>query len=133
MNFSKPVSLLRKVINETSVTVHAGTFDTFLVAEYNQSGIVPDEYSWFSLEAETSVKAVSLDSTGGIIDSRELISYRIVGVSPGEFVRLGDTALDYESHDTTLGLAGSTLTGADSIQANIQNVTGTSGTVDRSE
>jgi len=130
MNFSKPVSLLRKVINETSVTVHAGTFDTFLVAEYNQSGIVPDEYSWFSLEAETSVKAVSLDSTGGIIDSRELISYRIVGVSPGEFVRLGDISVDYESNDTTPGLAGSTLTGVDSIQANIQNVTGASVTLE---
>jgi len=59
MNFSKPVSLLRKVINETSVTVHAGTFDTFLVAEYNQSGIVPDEYSWFSLVAESSVTPAS--------------------------------------------------------------------------
>ena len=130
MNFSKPVSLLRRVINETSVTVHAGTFDTFLVAEYNQSGIVPDEYSWFSLEAETSVKAVSLDSTGGIIDSRELISYRIVGVNPGEFVRLGDISVDYESNDTTPRLAGSTLTGVDSIQANIQNVTGTSVTLE---
>src|SRR5437879_8397914 len=129
MNFSKPVSLLRKVINETSVTVHAGTFDTFLVAEYNQSGTVLDRYSWCSREAETSVKAVSLDSTGGIIDSRELISYRIVGVNPGEFVRLGDISVDYESNDTAPGLAGSTLTGVDSIQATIQNVTGTSVTL----
>src|SRR5438552_7724335 len=125
MNFSKPVSLLRKVINETSVTVHAGTFDTFLVAEYNQSGIVPDEYSWFSLVAESSVKAVQLNNMGEIVDSRELISYRIVGVNPGEFVRLGDISVDYESNDTTPGLARSTLTGVDSIQANIQNVTGT--------
>src|SRR5947208_13000905 len=113
MNFSKPVSLLRKVINETSVTVHAGTFDTFLVAEYNQSGIVPDEYSWFSLVAGTSVKAVSLDSTGGIIDPRQLISYRIVGVHPDEFVRLGDISVDNESNDTTPRLQVSPMTRVD--------------------
>ncbi len=130
VSFSNPVSILRKVINETSVIVHAGSFDTFLVAEYGESGTVLDGYSWFSLEAETSVKAVSLDSTGGIIDSRELISYRIVGVNPGEFVRLGDISVDYESNDTTPGLAGSTLKGVDSIQANIQNVTGTSVTLE---
>src|SRR6266705_5492106 len=130
VSFSNPVSILRKVINETSVIVHAGSFDTFLVAEYGESGTVLDGYSWFSLEAETSVKAVSLDSTGGIIDSRELISYRIVEVNPGEFVRLGDISVDYESNDTTPGLAGSTLKGVDSIQANIQNVTGTSVTLE---
>src|SRR5437879_9784491 len=130
VSFSNTVSILRKVINETSVIVHAVSFDTFLVAEYGESGTVLDGYSWFSLEAETSVKAVSLDSTGGIIDSRELISYRIVGVNPGEFVRLGDISVDYESNDTTPGLAGSTLTGVDSIQSTIQNVTGTSVTLE---
>jgi len=130
VSFSNSVSILRKVINETSVIVHAGSFDTFLVAEYSQSGTVLDGYSWFSLEAEASVKAVSLDSTGGLIDSRELISYRIVGVNPGEFVRLGDISVDYESNDTTPGLAGSTLTGVDSIQSTIQNVTGTSVTLE---
>src|SRR5207249_8870175 len=88
VNFSNPVSILRKVINETSVAVQAGSFDTFLVAEYGQNGTVLEGYSWFSLEAETSVKAVSLNSFGEVIDSRELITYRIVGVSPGEFVRL---------------------------------------------
>src|SRR5437879_3351931 len=129
VSFSNTVSILRKVINETSVIVHAVSFDTFLVAEYGESGTMLEGYSWFSLEAETSVKALSLDSTGGIIDSRELISYRIVGVNPGEFVRLGDVSVDYKSNDTTRGLAGSTLTGVDSIQANIQNVTGTSVTL----
>src|SRR5437870_4751474 len=129
VSFSNSVSTLRTVINETSVTVQAGSFDTFLVAENGLSGTVLDGYSWFSLEAETSVKSVSLDSTGGIADSRELISYRIVGVNPGEFVRLGDISVDYESNDTAPGLAGSTLTGVDSIQATIQNVTGTSVTL----
>src|SRR5437879_12952386 len=85
VSFSNPVSILRKVINETSVIVHARSFDTFLVAEYGESGTVLDGYSWFSLEAETSVKAVSLDSTGGIINSREMISYSIVEVKPREF------------------------------------------------
>src|SRR5437879_6188704 len=130
VSFSNTVSILRKVINETSVIVHAVSFDTFPVAEYGESGTVLDGYSWFSLEAETSVKAVSLDSTGVITDSRELISYRIVGVNPGEFVRLGDISVDYESNDTTPGLAGSTLTGVDSIQSTIQNVTGTSVTLE---
>src|SRR5437870_395554 len=130
VSFSNSVSTLRTVINETSVTVQAGSFDTFLVAENGLSGTVLDGYSWFSLEAETSVKSVSLDSTGGIADSRELISYRIVGVNPGEFVRLGDISVDYESNDTTPGFARSTLTGVDSIQANIQNVTGTSVTLE---
>src|SRR5438309_911598 len=130
VSFSNSVSILRKVINETSVIVHAASFDTFLVVDYSQSGTVVDVFSWFSLEAEASVKAVSLDSTGGLIDSRELISYRIVGVNPGEFVRLGDISVDYESNDTTPGLAGSTLKGVDSLQANIQNVTGTSVTLE---
>src|SRR2546425_4736109 len=130
VNFSNPVSILRRVINETSVIVHAGSFDTFLVAEYGQSGTVLDGYLWFSLQADTSVKGVSLTSTGEVVDSRELISYRIVGANPGEYVRLGDLSLDYESNDTTTGLAGSNLTGVDSIQANIQNVTGTSVTLE---
>src|SRR2546430_1165414 len=126
VNFSNPVSILRKVINETSVAVQAGSFDTFLVAEYGQNGTVLEGYSWFSLEAETSVKAVSLNSFGEVIDSRELITYRIVGVSPGEFVRLGDISVDYESNDTNPGLAGSSLRDVGSIEATIQNVTGTS-------
>src|SRR3989441_8618800 len=130
VNFSYPVSTLRKVINETSVTVQAGSFDTLLVAEYAQSGTVLDGYLWFSLQADTSVKGVSLTSTGEVVDSRELISYRIVGGNPGEYVRLGDISVDYESNDTTTGLAGSNLTGVDSIQANIQNVTGTSVTLE---
>jgi len=130
MSFSKPDSILREVINETTVNVHAGSFDTFLVAEYGQTGTVLDGYLWFSLQADTSVKGESLTSTGEVIDSRELISYRIVGVNPGEYVRLGDISVDYESNDTTTGLAGSNLTGVDSIQANIQNVTGTSVTLE---
>src|SRR2546428_1836442 len=126
VNFSNPVSILRRVINETSVIVHAGSFDTFLVAEYGQSGIVLDGYLWFSLEAETSVKALSLNSLGEVIDSRELITYRIVGVNPGEFVRLGNISVDYESNDTNPELAGSSLRDVDSIEATIQSVTGTS-------
>ncbi len=129
VSFSNSVSTLRTVINETSVTVQAGSFDTFLVAENGLSGTVLDGYSWFSLEAETSVKSVSLDSTGGIADSRELISYRIVGVNPGDFVRLGEILVNYESNDTTPELAQSTLMAVNSIQANIQNVTGTSVTI----
>src|SRR3989442_11925689 len=126
VSFSNPVSILRKVINETSVIVHAGSFDTFLVAEYGQSGTVLDGYLWFSLEAETSVKALSLNSLGEVIDSRELITYRIVGVNPGEFVRLGNISVDYESNDTNPELAGSSLRDVDSIEATIQSVTGTS-------
>src|SRR6266567_2618869 len=125
VSFSNPVSILRKVINETSVIVHAGSFDTFLVAEYGESGTVLDGYSWFSLEAETSVKAVSLDSSGGVIDSRELISYRIVGVNPGEFVRLGNFSVEYESNDTNAEPAWSSLRDVDSIDVTIQSVTGT--------
>ena len=129
VSFSNSVSTLRKVINETSVTVQAGSFDTFLVAEYGQSGTVLDGYSWFSLEAETSVRAISLNSFGEVIDSRELISYRIVGVNPGDFVRLGEILVNYESNDTTPELARSTLMAVDSIQVTIQNVTGTTVTI----
>ncbi len=49
VSFSNSVSTLRTVINETSVTVQAGSFDTFLVAENGLSGTVLDGYSWFSL------------------------------------------------------------------------------------
>src|SRR2546427_12626991 len=126
MSFSKPDSILREVINETTVNVHAGSFDTFLVAEYGQTGTVLDGYLWFSLQADTSVKGESLTSTGEVIDSRELISYRIVGVNPGEYVRLGDISVDYESNDTNPELAGSSLRDVESIEATIQSVTGTS-------
>jgi len=130
MSFSNPDSVLRTVINETTVSVHAGSFDTFLVAEYGQTGTVLDGYLWFSLQADTSVKGVSLTSTGEVVDSRELISYRIVGVNSGEYVRFGDISVDYESNNTTPELTRSTLTGVDSIQADIQNVTGTSVTLE---
>jgi len=123
--FSNPLSILRSVINETSVSVHAGTFDTFLVAEYNQGGTVLDGYAWFSLETETSVRALRLNSSGGVIDSRELISYRIVGVNPGEFVRLGNFSVEYESNDTNAEPAWSSLRDVDSIDVTIQSVTGT--------
>jgi len=123
--FFNPVSIVRKVINETSITVPAGTFDTFLVAEFDGNGTVLDRYSWFSLEAGTSVKDIMLNSAGGVIDSRELISYRIVGVNPGEFILLADISVVYGSNDTSPQLAGSSLRDVDSIEVTIQNVTGT--------
>ena len=124
-SFSYPVSIVRKVINETSITVPAGTFDTFLVAELDGNGTALDRYSWFSLEAGTSVKDISLDSAGGVIDSRELVSYRMVGIYPGEFILLGDISVVYRSNDTSPQLADSSLRDVDSIEVTIQNVTGT--------
>ena len=123
--FSNRMSILRSVLNETSVIVHAGTFESFLVAEYNQGGTVLDGYTWFSLEPETSVKALQLDNSGGVMDSRELISYRIVAVNPGEAVRLGNFSVEHESNDTNAEPAWSSLRDVDSIDVTIQNVTGT--------
>ena len=123
-NFSVSVSILEKVINETSVTVHAGTFDTFLVAQYDQNGTLLDGYSWFSPEAATAVKAVSLNSNGIVIDSRELTSYRIVGVNPGQFLRLGSFSVAYKSNDTNPELSATALSDLDSVETSVQNVTG---------
>ena len=122
--FFNTFSIVRKVINETSITVAAGTFDTFLVSEFYWNRVVFNRYSWFSLDAGTSVKDISFNNAGGVIDSRELISYRIVGINPGEFILLGDISVVYESNDTNPELAGSSLRDVDSIEVTIQNVTG---------
>ncbi len=74
-------SNLRKVINETTVTVPAGTFDTFLVAEYVQSGTVLHEYRWFSTDAKTSVKWESFDQfTHALFDSYNMTSYNLAAI-----------------------------------------------------
>jgi hypothetical protein len=127
--FSGSVSILRTVVNETSVTVQAGTFDAYLVAEYGQNGTMLDGYSWFSLEAATPVREISLTNAVGVIDSRELISYQIVAVNVGETVRLGDISVTYKTNDTSPGFVGSSLNSVDSIESTVQNVTGTNVTL----
>jgi len=80
-------SNLRKVVNETMVIVPAGTFDTFLVAEYVQSGTVLHGYRWFSTDAKTSVKWEIFDQfTRAVSDSYTMTSYSLAaipGPSPG--------------------------------------------------
>jgi hypothetical protein len=71
-------SILRKVINETIVTVPAGTFATFLVARYVKNGTLLDQYRWFSTQAKTSVKWEILDTnTAAVIDSYSMNSYSL--------------------------------------------------------
>ena len=88
-----PFSNLRNVVNETMVTVPAGTFDTFLVVEYTRSGTLLHEYRWFSIQAKTSVKWESFDQNmGAVSDSYVMTSYSlavpnptILGLSPALF------------------------------------------------
>jgi hypothetical protein len=71
-------SILRKVINETTVTVPAGTFDTFLVARYVKNGTLLNQYRWFSTQVKTSVRWEILDTnTGAFIDSYAMTSYSL--------------------------------------------------------
>ena len=76
-------AIKRTVINQTTVTVPAGTFDTFLVAQYLNDGQQLNEYRWFSLQAETSVKfLIFATTTGSLFDSYVMTSYRLAPVLP---------------------------------------------------
>lgn len=76
-------SNLRKVVNETIVTVPAGTFDTFLVVEYTRSGTLLHEYRWFSTQVKTSVKWESFDQNTGVVsDSYVMTSYSLAVTNP---------------------------------------------------
>jgi PKD domain len=71
--------ILRTVINQTTVTVPAGTFQTFLVADYRNGGTQLREYRWFSTQAKTSVKVEFFDFyTGAVFDSYVMTSYSLV-------------------------------------------------------
>jgi hypothetical protein len=63
--------------------VPAGTFDTFLVARYVQSGTILHEYRWFSTLAKTSVKWEIFDQvTHAVSDSYVMMSYSLAAI-PG--------------------------------------------------
>jgi len=71
------------VVNETTVTVPAGTFDTFLVVEYTRSGTLLHEYRWFSTQAKTSVKWENFDQNTGVVsDSYLMTSYSLAATNP---------------------------------------------------
>lgn len=71
-------SIMRKVINQTTVTVPAGNFDTVLVAGYVNNGTVLNQYRWFSSLAKTSVKWVTFDiHTGAVLNSYMMSSYSL--------------------------------------------------------
>ena len=101
-------SIRRTIVNQTTVTVPAGTFDTFLVAQYVNKGTVLDEYRWFSLQAKTSVKLVVLDRITGLMsDSYLMTSYSLVlpilhitGLSPNPARPLQSVRLDYTATET---------------------------------
>jgi len=70
-------SIMRRVINQTTVTVPAGTFDTYLVAGY-VNGTMLNQYRWFSTGAKTSVKWVSFDiRTSSVFNSYVMTSYSL--------------------------------------------------------
>jgi len=74
-------SVMRKVINQTTVTVPAGNFETFLVAGYVNNGTVLNQYRWFSTLAKTSVKWVTFDvQTGAVLNSYVMTSYSLAVV-----------------------------------------------------
>lgn len=74
-------SILRRVINQTTVNVPAGSFDTFLVAEYVKNGTELHEYRWFSLQAKTTAKLQIFNSdTGALVDSYVMTSYNLVTI-----------------------------------------------------
>jgi len=74
-------SVMRKVINQTTVTVPAGNFDTFLVAGYINNGTVLNQYRWFSTDAKTSVKWLTFDiHTSAVLNSYVMTSYSLAMV-----------------------------------------------------
>jgi hypothetical protein len=75
--FSLSSSALRRVINETTVTVPAGTFDTFLVAQYPQGGSTVNLYRWWSPQAENVAKILRLDQAGNVMQSQVMVSYSL--------------------------------------------------------
>jgi hypothetical protein len=102
-------SIRRTVVNQTTVTVPAGTFDTFLVAQYINNGMQLNEYRWFSLQAKTSVKLLIFDvPTGSLRDSYVMTSYSLATIQPilsinslspnparpGQSIRLDYTAME---------------------------------------
>jgi len=108
-------SIRRIVVNQTTVIVPAGTFDTFLVAQYINDGKQLDEYRWFSIQAKTTVKFMSFNPmTGSLFDSYVMTSYSLVTVQPvlsinslspnparpGQSVRLDYTAMEADGNVT---------------------------------
>jgi hypothetical protein len=76
-------SIKRTVVNQTTVTVPAGTFDTFLVAQYISDGMQLNEYRWFSLQAKTTVKLMIFSvPTGALFDSYVMTSYSLATIQP---------------------------------------------------
>jgi len=76
-------AIRRTVVNQTTVTVPAGTFDTYLVAQYINDGKQLNEYRWFSLHAKTSVKLMIFNAnTGTLFDSYVMTSYSLATVQP---------------------------------------------------
>ncbi len=80
--FSNSVSQLRQVLNETTVTVPAGTIDTFLVAIYAQQGTVLRGYRWTSNVIGENAKLLTFNNNGAIVDDQVLISYSLASPSP---------------------------------------------------
>ena len=70
----------RQVASETSLTVPAGTFNTFVVEEYKQGSL--HTRRWLSYQAKDIVRWEQYGSSGQITDSSVLQSYRFLNDTP---------------------------------------------------